>query len=281
MKSLTISIILVLMLGAGVCAREPEDDLKNTKHQIHILNLLNGLELSQEQMRLILDAAYTAKDTHLKAEQKITYTEKETASAYDKVLSVAKAGSLVIPEDIASGVHRVNRGLDEAKKTAQEELTSLITKIKDNLEPHQVYTLQNYKPCIIPPVKEGRIGQADSSAGLSKMLERVRSLPANRYYVVREEIAQRQIDRAKAKVPAGFIVDEEKLKTQLLKAMDEVRTVSDVDFALKKEEIAQNIKNQLAPERPPMDIGIKIGRFLLSPEIIPILEQRLASSRSS
>lgn len=274
--------ILILALGFNAFAQgHSKDKLEETKTQIHILNLLNGLELSQEQMRLILQAAYRAKNISFKAKQTIADRQEEVASTYDKVLDVAKTGSLVVPKDIASGVHRVNRDLDEVKKTAHQELADLVAQVKNNLEPHQICVLEDYKPCIIPQVKEGRIGQASNSFGFVQTLGRVRALPEYRYNLCKEEFVQRQIEKVRAKVPIGVTINEAKLRNQLLKAMDEVRVMSEVDFALKKEEIAQEIKDQLAPERPPMDIGVKIARFLLSPEIIPILEERLTSKNSS
>jgi hypothetical protein len=57
--------------------------------------------------------------------------------------------------------------------------------------------------------------------------------------------------------------------------MEDVRVMADVDFTIKKEKIGENIKAQLLPEKPPINIGVKIERFLLQPEIIPILEERL------
>jgi hypothetical protein len=62
--------------------------------------------------------------------------------------------------------------------------------------------------------------------------------------------------------------------------MDDVRAMPDVDFALRKEEIAKNIQTQLLPQRLPVNIGVKIERFLLYPEIIPILEERLKRGQS-
>ena len=109
------------------------------------------------------------------------------------------------------------------------------------------------------------------------MLENVRSLSEDRYNDKKEEIAQKAINRLQAKVPRGFIIEEEKLTPQLLEKMNEVRAMSDIDFALKKAEIAQDIKAQLLPEKPAINIGVKIEHFLLQPEIIPILEQRLTS----
>ena len=266
-----------MIFPGQVFAKDRENKLEKIKTQIHILNLLNGLELSKDQMELILNIAQQAEVIRQKYKNLITQRENQVSSAYNEVLAVAETGSVVIPDDIASSVHRINQEVDRIKEMAQEELINLVTKIKDNLEPHQLYALDDYKPCIIPPVKQGRIGQADDPQGFVKVLERVYSMPQDRYNLNKAEIAQRPIDRMKSKVSAGFIIDQEKLKTQLLKAMDEARQMSSVDFALKKDQIAQNIKAQLLPERPPLNIGVKIERFLLQPEIIPILEERLAS----
>lgn len=274
---LTITLILPLLFGSRGFAQEAKGKLESTRTQIHILNLLNGLELDKKQMQLILDAAYEAEEIRSKTKKTIERKEKEIASAYEEVLKVAKAGSLVIPDDIANKVHKVNQEADKIRQEAQGKLSDLAIKIKDNLESHQLYVLEDYKPCIIPPVKEGRIGQADNPHGFTKVLERVRAMPEDLYDSRKDEIAQKAIDKIKAQVPAGFIIEEGKIKAQLLAAMDEARALSDTDFAIKKEGISQNIKTQLLPQKPPINIGVKIERFLLQPEIIPILEKRIIS----
>lgn len=273
-------VILSLILGFSAYAKDTDNELEKIKTQIHILNLLNGLELNNQQEQLILYMARRAEDIRLEAKEEIAQKEEEITNAYEEVLRVAERGSLVIPEDVAFRFHKITQEIDKIKEAAKEKLTALAIKIKDNLQPHQLYVLDNYQPCIIPPVKEGRIGQADDPGGFANALERVHSLPEDRYNLKKEEITQRAIDRVKAKVPPGFIIDEENLKTQLLNAMDEVRAISDVDFAIKKEEIAQNIKARLLPAKPPVNIGVKIEHLLLQPEIIPILEKVLTNKQN-
>lgn len=269
-------LILSLILGSPLLAQDTHDKkLEEIRTQIHILNLLNGLELNKEQMQLVLDAARQAERIRNKTKELLWQKEDEINQTYSEVLRVAKTGSLVIPEDIAFRVHEVNREVDKIKEVTQDELIALAIRIKNNLAPHQLYALDDYKPCIIPSVKQGRIGQADDPSGFAKVLERVYSMPQNSYDLKKDGIAKKAIDRMKAKVPPAFIIEEDKLKTQLLKTMDEARAMSNIDFNLKKEALAQNIKAQLLPEKPPINIGVKIERFLLQPEIISILEQRL------
>lgn len=231
-------------------------------------------------MQLIFGAAKEAQEIRLRAKEAIAQKE-EITRAYQEVLRVAKTGSLVIPQDIAFRVHKVNQEVDKIKKVAQDQLTALTLKIKNSLRPHQIYVLDDYKPCIIPPVKKGKIGQAADASGFVKVLEHIHTMPKDQYYLRRDRIAQEAIDKVKTKVAPGFIIDEEKLKTQLWKAMDGVRLMSDTDFAIKKEGIAQNIEAQLLPAKPPMNIGVKIERFLLQPEIISILEERIIASGAS
>ncbi|MDP2938656.1 MAG: hypothetical protein Q8O13_01025 [Candidatus Omnitrophota bacterium] len=283
MKSciLKITLILCLISNANILTQAANHKLEETKTQIHILNLLNGLELNKDQMQLILNTAKEAQNIYLKLKEEIAKKEEEINLTYQEVLRVAQAGSLIIPDNIASRVHKLNQEIDKIKENMQEKISTLAMKIRDCLAAHQLYALDEYKPCIIPPVKKGRIGQADDPAGFVKVLEKVHSMTEDRYNIKKDEIAHRAIDKLKAKVPSGFIIEQEKLKSQLLKAMDAVRVMSEVDFSLKKEEIAKNIKAQILPERPPLNIGVKIERFLLSPEIIPILEQRIASKYSS
>jgi len=277
-KRLTLAgFIFIFIFSFTPVFAQVKDNLRDVKTKIHILNLLNGLELDKKQMQLILDAAQKAENIRIKFKKEILQKEEEIASIYNEVLRIAKSGSLVIPDDIALRVHKVNQELDKIKQRAQEKLTLLSIKIKDNLEPHQLYVLDDYKPCIIPKVKQGRIGQADDPKGFVKVLERVHSMPQKIYNLKKDQISQNTIDRVKTKVPPGFIIDQEELKTQLLKTVDEVRQMSDVDFTLKKEEIGKDIKVNLLPERSPLNIGVKIERFLLSPEIIPLLEERIIS----
>lgn len=217
-------LILSLILGSPLLAQDtPDKKLEEIRTQIHILNLLNGLELNKEQMQLVLDAARQAERIRNKTKELLWQKEDEI---------------------------------------------------------NQTYALDDYKPCIIPPVKQGRIGQADDPSGFAKVLERVYSMPQNSYDLKKDGIAKKTIDRMKAKAPPAFIIEEDKLKTQLLKTMDEARAMSNIDFNLKKEALAQNIKAQLLPKKPPINIGVKIERFLLQPEIISILEQRLTQYAS-
>lgn len=273
-KGLIIILLFSFALLSHSLAQENDQKLAGIIKQIHILNLLNGLELNRQQMELILGVAKEVEAVRQKTKEAVGQ-KGEVIRSHEEVLRVAQTGSIVIPQDITFRFHQVQREVEKIKRVEQEKLMGLTLKIRDNLSPHQIYALDDYRPCIIPPVKKGKIGQASDAGGFVKVLEHIHFMPKEQYDLRREKIAQEAIDRVKAKVPRGYILDEGRLKAQIFKAMDDVRGMPDVDFAMKKEKMAEEIKGQLLPEKPPVNIGVKIERFLLQPEIIPILEERL------
>jgi len=276
--SLILLILLMIFSWSLLFAQEADHRLEKVKAQIHILNLLNGLELDHQQMQMVLAAAKEAQEIRVQAKEKIVQRE-EISEAYQDVLRVAKTGSLTVPEDIAHRFHRTHQEVDRIREGVQEKLTALALKIKENFKSHQVYVLEDYKPCIVPPIQKGRIGQAEDHDGFVRILERIRVMPPDVYRLRREGIAQKAIDKLRTKVPSAYIFDEETLKAELLRTLDEVRTMSDVDFIVKKEEMAKKLKAALHPEKPSMNMGVKIERFLLHPEIIPVLEERIKSGK--
>ena len=56
--------------------------------------------------------------------------------------------------------------------------------------------------------------------------------------------------------------------------------LDDVDFVIHKEEILQKIKALFPEKKNHSNIGMKISRFLLHPEIIPLLEERMQLSKT-
>ncbi len=271
---LMVAWILSFALLSDSITQEDDQKLRQIITQIHILNLVNGLELDKGQMELIFNAAKEAQEIRLKTIEAISQ-KREVIQAHQEVLKVAKAGSIVVPREIAFRYHRIHQEEEKIKKLEQEKLLGLTLRVKNSLSPHQIYVLNDYQPCIIPPLKKGKIGQASDASGFVKVLEHIHHMPKEEYFLRRDRIVQEAIDKVKTRVPKGFILDEGRLKAQLLKAMEDVRGMPDVDFAMKKEKMAEDIKGQLLPEKPPVNIGVKIERFLLQPEIVPILEERL------
>jgi hypothetical protein len=187
-KWFSIIFILFFVLLSHANAQDIDNQLKNIVTQIHILNLLNGLELNKQQTKLILDTAKEAQEVRFKTREAIVQKE-ETLQVYQEVLRVAKTGSLMIPQDIAARVHKVNLEVERTKKGGMEKMAAFAVRIKNNLSPHQLYILDDYKPCIIPPLKKGKIGQASDADAFVKVLEHIHHMPQDQYRLRRDKIA--------------------------------------------------------------------------------------------
>ncbi len=60
---------------------------------------------------------------------------------------------------------------------------------------------------------------------------------------------------------------------------DKVRGLDEVDFEIQKEKLAQEFANIVKPKPAALDMTKKIEAFLLSPEVIPILEARIQKAQ--
>jgi hypothetical protein len=59
---------------------------------------------------------------------------------------------------------------------------------------------------------------------------------------------------------------------------DRTRRMNDVEFEIQKQDLAEEFMSILKPQKHSGKVLEKIEKFLLSPEIIPILRERLETS---
>jgi hypothetical protein len=276
LRTLTFPILLAIAPAAAPAAPAVSPELEAIQAKLHALNLLNGLELKPEQMQLIHDAARQAEAIRAAARAEAGSQETELLAVGRALLRNAESGSVIVPQELKARWHAVNRDLERSRLRTSGRLSELTAKVRDGLEPHQLVALEKYVPCIIPPVETGHIGQADDASRLAKLLERARAIPQDRYESRIPQLIRRLSDRARSQTAPGFIMDRPSLERRLRRAADEARKLSDVDFALHREELAGKLKAELLPDRPPQNIGVKIERLLLQGEVVPILGSRLA-----
>ena len=269
-------LVALCLLSAAQAAPPADPELLEIKSKLQILNLLNGLELDEAQMRSVQDAAKQAEAVRAEARAALRQKEAGLLEIGRDLVRNAEAGTLLVPEDLKKRWHAASRDLEQTKLQTLDRLSGLTAKVRDSLAPHQLAALDEYIPCVIPPLKTGRIGQADDASRYAKLLERVRAMPQDRYQRRIDGLARKEAQRLRAKAPAGFLTERGALERRLKQAADEARALPDVEFALRKEDLAKRLKAQVEPDRPPQNIGVKIERFLLQPEVIGILEQRLA-----
>jgi hypothetical protein len=154
-------------------------------------------------------------------------------------------------------------------------MKEIVEEVKSKLNKNQLYNLENFKPCLIPPKGKTRIGQVSTSVGIIKGLERIRSLSEEVYNFRKDKIINRYIERISLKFPYLKEEEIEKARQELSEIIDQMRSLSDVEFDIQKESIAQKIKNVI-DKKHPLDVDRIISHFLLNPQAIPVLEEKLS-----
>ncbi len=180
-----------------------------------------------------------------------------------------------IPGELKEAVNKARQEFETVKGNYEKQRLKLAVEVKDCLDGGQLYIIDTYKPCLIPPPGPGRIGQAEKNEGAEKMLAKVRALPLLKYERQKKDLAGKIIEQIRKKMPAGFIIDEEKETTRIMVFFDEARKMDDVSFNLHKEELVAAFKSVYVVPKLPLDITVKIDKFLLAENIIPLLKQRL------
>jgi len=291
MRKIEHILFLVLVVGAllltnsrctslPIAEAEGLADVGTLRREVQLLNLINGLELSVDQMRFLLEKAQEAEKTREEFKVKAKKNAEETAT----VLTELRA-TLVRGENIADSLREQwysahSKNL-ELREEYEAEMTRIAQEVQSILEGHQVYALEHFAPCVIPPQGGARIGQAEDTTATEGILARIRAIPAARFERIKEEIARRIIERLKSHLPRSFVlpVNEEEEIARILSILEEARGLSDVEFELRKTDLVQQVRSVYELPQAPVDTCLKIERHLLDPRIIPLLEEKLALSQ--
>jgi hypothetical protein len=268
-------VVMVSICGMGLpaWAQAPffQDGTEELRREIRLLNLVNGLELTAAQRNLILSRAGEVKESRENMEAFFLARRGELQSILGEIRSSLRENREV-PQEIARRFHALELEQKKDRLALDKKTSAFASEIEKSLEPHQIYQLERYVPCIIPPKGESRIGQATDYKGLAQKLERIRSVPDRIYEQRREMICGRTVEEIKLRMGRAPDLEEDKIALRIGSFYDRVRSLSQTDFEIQKEKLAEEFVSILKPGRLALDVTRKIEAFLLAPEIIPVLE---------
>ena len=252
-------------------------EVANLRRDVQLLNLINGLDLSAEQMQFILDRAREAEAVRAEIKSRAQGNAVITSQVLSELRETLMRGEVISSElrDEFFSVERENHAL---KEEWEQEMTRLVLEVEGNLEGHQIYALEHYVPCVIPPEGETRIGQAEDTHAGQALLQRIRDIPADQFEARKQKIAQRVLERVLARLPKSqaLALDQEEETEWILCFLEKVRGLEEMTFAAEKAELIEEVKSRYASPGVPVDVSVKIERHLLDPRIIPLLEEKLA-----
>jgi uncharacterized protein YciW len=249
-------------------------EIAQIQQEIRIINLVNGLELSPYQMNFILEKAKEAEEIRNDF-LAIIEDNKEAMFTTFNELKKNRMKEDVVPQTLQMQVYSAEGQFHDKKTEMSESLEQIARDVETILEGNQIYALEHYIACLIPPPGESRIGQSEKPLGFTKQVNRLRQIPDYMYQLKKYEIADKVVEKIKKHLPPGTVFNQYAEKQRILSLLDEVRSLSDVDFVLNEEEYIEKFKGDYFPEKIPVDLSATIERFLLNPLIISILEEKL------
>ncbi|OGV52147.1 MAG: hypothetical protein A2017_19810 [Lentisphaerae bacterium GWF2_44_16] len=309
-SGLTFFCILCAGINAlsapGIYESETERKLDEYHSAVSLMNLLNGLHLTEEQQKKLLALNY-----------KISKTKKAEVSdsKYTELRLAAESSMKELQEYLLKHPEEENNNIQEKAADAYrnfrdytiqrgEKLKAEFDKIQNEasqiLTDEQKEIIENFKPCIIPPKDlrdPVRAGQAKQNSPVLNGMNKIRQIKNNKelFEAALNTGADRIINYTTKRVYKMTDAEKAAKKTEVIKLLREASALSDTDYELRKNEIAAKIApedkmEQLRsefekrnPHRNPAK-GIKsnrLAKFLLDSEIvIPVLEKRLQASPS-
>jgi hypothetical protein len=301
MNKLAILLTIVL-LAPGLQAEklsgsleDQQQQVKNLRRDIAIINLLNGLTLSRQQMNAIYELAQAAHGVRISAAGLSTdagqamHEAIDAFSALKQEITKGAPASGQIPKRAQQAKKRLedlHQQIEQSVLTKMQKLERQLVKV---LTPGQVYLVENFKPCLIPPDDIGNplsIGQAEVNYKVINRLQRLRKMPDRIWEFRRGHVLERLVSRYEKFVT---LTDKEKSteRARLRKVLTRVRRLSDIDFEMEKTALAEQLKppdkfEQLHQQALGRLVRhkykpSKLARFFLNERIIPILRKRLES----
>lgn len=265
MKKMVYCLFVVLCFS--YLMGEDIERVKELSKEVVILNLLNGIEFSTEQKLSI--------KSYIKKVEEIEESFEREAEEQAELFEIGLEKSIEVlsndnelPPSLRKDISTYSNALKEMKREKDEKIFRVAEEVKEILEPQQVYQLRDFVPCLIPPPGKARVGQTSSPEMIAKHLEKIRKLPDEIYIKQREHIIDRAIKKEKEYMRPFDEFDEEAERERLGNILDRVRDMSDVDFALNKEKIAEEFKGKTKKDKPENDVLLKIRRFLLDPIVL-------------
>lgn len=264
---------------------------KELSNEISIMNLVNGLYLTRDQMGRIIDLSSRARERIAKALQEHQRKGKEFECVLDELRMVLKDPDQRIPESLEARVHELERDLREVKERVKRELKAMEDEMVGFLSPGQMEVIQEFNPCLIPPknLKDPlRVGQAGGEqAEIEMHIEHLRNLPERPYCVLIDALLEKMVDEWNHIF--HFSPEERREELARLRGIaDEARSLADAEFAIKKAGLARRVMqrfdefheqaNDITDFFARMGALSKAGKWLLNPRIIPILEERMKAA---
>jgi len=266
------------------------DAIGRAFQEISTFNLVNGLNLTEEQIKQLIDCNKELDELRQDCVKEYEAIADEVLFAYGK-LKEAVEKNQGIPKEVEHRAFMMEQKVKQMKEEMIAEAAQIEKKAEKILTEGQIEVLNTFNPCLIPPknLKDPvRAGQASDNEMLINMLSYLRSLPDEIFEREKDKIAEKHLEVVQHHLGKFTAEEARRAKERLLGFLEKLRSMTDEGFELNKSELADELKSitpdkakELREELGKLDkqrrggFG-RVGMFLLKPEIvIPVLTKRL------
>ncbi|MDQ7780129.1 MAG: hypothetical protein RDV41_10530 [Planctomycetota bacterium] len=249
-----------------------------TMNYLQNVNLLNGLNLTEDQIKRLLDILKKKRDAcHARDWEEILKGYLVVKDGLEADNAGADLFDIFMQTE-GRFLKLVDKRPDERTSRAlSQELEKLLTDAQKEV-------IRTYVPCHYPPDdlrNPIRVGQSEESTPDLIVLVNGRNMPAGREF---EEWYRRSVTPAVERKIARFMergdfkteADAQGERARIRKIFDDARAMSDVDFKLNQAKLAAQLQFDPDYGPVPQDVSEKVAAHLLDERFIPLLEKRLA-----
>ncbi len=254
---------------------ETIQDVSRLKHDIEILNLLNALYLTQQQLDDLLDIHQRSETLFEDVKMALSARADESKRSFAGLRHALITGR--DPEQpLAHQAQQENHRLKEIGVEALDDFTAIAVEVEDLLNESQKVIVSHYISCLIPPKNEVnplRVGQSGNSDGPKHHLGKIREIPTVIYLFKKNEIVDKihsHISTVARGIPGVSLEDA---RERIIDLLDEIRAMSETEFRLYDKDPIKEIIGHPPILQASEDLKPKINRFLLHPRVKPLLEE--------
>lgn len=288
-----ISAAMLIGLNAHALKVDDDENLKNYHNSISVQNLINGLNLTADQQKKILDLNYKikklqdAENSDPKAKKLKADAETAMKELNEYLAKNPEQENKEIQDKAAKANHARKEYWAERAKKLKTELARYSSELTSTLTKEQMQVVSTFKPCLVPPKDMRdpvRAGQASHGEQGEKALSRLREMkdPAKIKEAINKS-ADRIIQMTDERIYQMNDAQKAAKKEELVKILTQAQKMSATDFELKKSEILTSLRPEKGSKKTPEKVADEFSdnkavKFLLEPDIvIPVLEKRIQS----
>ena len=262
-------------------------ELRELHREISLLNLVNGLYLSDEQTESLLDVLYDVKNLKEKYIKRLIALTPEMEEAYTALKEDLIEDDL-IEEQTERRAAEIHHEEIQLRDDYLKELSSIEEEAKNILTEKQLQLLEDFRPCLLPPKGPNMspIGHLGGTSPHENILNMLRKAPEHRFGDAAARAVEEYIGRYERFNKKLTYSEKHDMRLRLMEMAYRIRFLSEPEFEIQKAGIIEELglpfkkEKSVAPEKQrKKDEPGKLADFLLDTRLIPLLEKKLEYSK--